>query len=248
MSRALSILFAIICYAIFFATFLYLIIFVGDLNVAPFAPFTVDKGPAVPVASAIFIDVALIALWGVQHSVMARQWFKRAWTKIVPRHLERSVFVLVSSVMLIILFTFWRPVAGTVWSVQGAVAADILWLLFWLGWGTVLISTFLINHFELFGLQQAWDHMRGNEFAPPRFRTPFLYKFVRHPMMLGFFFAFWATPNMTAGHLLLATGMSAYILIAMRYEERDLIAFLGRDYEEYRGRVGMLLPRFRTRA
>ncbi len=248
MSRALSILFAIICYAIFFATFLYLIIFVGDLNVAPFAPFTVDSGPAVPVASAISIDVALIALWGVQHSVMARQGFKRAWTKIVPRYMERSVYVLVSSVMLIILFAFWRPIAGTVWSVHGAVAADILWLLFWLGWGTVLVSTFLINHFELFGLQQAWDHMRGNELAPPRFRTPFLYKFVRHPMMLGFFFAFWATPNMTAGHLLLATGMSAYILIAMRYEERDLVAFLGRDYEEYRGRVGMLLPRFRTRA
>lgn len=248
MSRAASLLFAIFCYAIFFATFLYLIIFVGDLNVAPFAPFTVDRGPTVPVASAVVIDVALIALWGVQHSVMARQGFKRAWTKFVPRYLERSVYVLASSITLMIIFFFWRPIPATVWSVSSPLAHDILFVLFWLGWGTILISTFLINHFELFGLQQAWCHMRGSEFTPPRFRTPFLYKFVRHPMMVGFFFAFWASPQMTAGHLLLAIGMSAYILIALRYEERDLLAYLGRDYEDYRGRVGMLIPRLRNRA
>jgi protein-S-isoprenylcysteine O-methyltransferase Ste14 len=243
MSRALSLLFAVICYAIFFATFLYLIGFVGDFSVLP---KTVDSpATSMVVGAAIIIDIALVALFGVQHSVMARQGFKRAWTKIIPRYIERSVFVLFSSIVLIVMFLFWQPIGNVIWNVQSAMAADVLWVLFWLGWGTILISTFLINHFELFGLQQAWDHLRGNEFAPPRFRTPFLYRWVRHPMMLGFFFAFWAIPQMTAGHLVLAIAMSAYILIALQYEERDLVTFLGPDYENYRSRVGMLIPRLR---
>jgi protein-S-isoprenylcysteine O-methyltransferase Ste14 len=243
MSRALSLLFAVICYAIFFATFLYLIGFVGDFSVLP---KTVDSpATSMGVGAAIIIDIALVALFGVQHSVMARQGFKRAWTKIIPRYIERSVFVLFSSIVLIVMFLFWQPIGNVIWNVQSAMAADVLWVLFWLGWGTILISTFLINHFELFGLQQAWDHLRGNEFAPPRFRTPFLYRWVRHPMMLGFFFAFWAIPQMTAGHLVLAIAMSAYILIALQYEERDLVTFLGPDYENYRSRVGMLIPRLR---
>lgn len=246
MSRPLSLLFAVVCYAIFFATFLYLIGFVGDFAVLP---KTVDvPATSMSVGAAILIDIALVALFGVQHSVMARQGFKRAWTKVIPRYLERSIFVLVSSIVLMVMYLFWQPISTTIWDVQNAAAANVLWALFWLGWGTILISTFLINHFELFGLQQAWDHMRGNEFAPPRFRTPFLYKWVRHPMMLGFFFAFWAIPQMTAGHLILAIGMSAYILIALQYEERDLVTFLGPDYENYRGRVGMLIPRLRSRA
>lgn len=246
MSRPLSLLFAVLCYAIFFATFLYLIGFVGDFMIVPKTVDTPLSGMAT--ATAAIVDVALIALFGVQHSVMARQGFKRAWTRIIPRYVERSVFVLLASVALMAMFLFWQPIGTTIWTVQNAAAMNILWALFWLGWGTVLISTFLINHFELFGLQQAWDHMRGNEFAPPRFRTPFLYKFVRHPLYVGFFLAFWATPQMTAGHLLLAAGMSVYMLIAIRYEERDLIAFHGRDYEDYRGRVGMLMPRLRSRA
>lgn len=246
MTRALSLLFAMLAYAIFFATFLYLIGFVGDFVIIP---KTVDSpATAMATGAAIVIDLALIALFGVQHSVMARQGFKRAWTKIVPRPVERSVYVLLASLVLMVMFAFWQPIQANVWNVTAPVASDILWVLFWLGWGMVLISTFLINHFELFGLQQAWSYCRGREAAPPEFRTPLFYKWVRHPLYLGFFLAFWATPEMTAGHLLLAAGMSVYMLIAIRYEERDLVAFHGRDYEEYRGRVGMLLPRLRSRA
>jgi methanethiol S-methyltransferase len=246
MSRALSLFFAIVCYAIFFATFLYLIGFVGNFPMIPKTVATPASSMA-PAAAGI-IDLALIALFGVQHSVMARQGFKRAWTKVVPRHIERSVYVLITSIVLIVLYLFWQPISGTVWSVQNPVARMILWVLFWAGWGTVLISTFLINHFELFGLQQAWFHTRHRQEQVPQLREPWLYRFVRHPMMLGFFFAFWAIPTMSAGHLLLAAGMSVYILVALHYEERDLVGVFGADYENYRGRVGMLLPRFRSRA
>lgn len=245
MSKAASLLFAVIAYAIFFATFLYLIAFVGNL---PYVPLAVDRGPeASSLGVAIVINVALIALFGVQHSIMARQGFKRAWTRIVPKQAERSFYVLAASAALIALFVFWRPIAGTVWSVEGP-AALALWGLFALGWLIVLLSTFLINHFELFGLQQAWFHTRGREAAPPQFRQPLLYKLVRHPLYSGFFLAFWATPVMTYGHLLLALGMSVYMLIAIRYEERDLVGLFGKDYEEYRGRVGMLTPRMRRQA
>ena len=249
MSRALSLGFAILCYAIFFATFLYLIVFVGDLQFGSVPARTVDSpASTLPVAAAAVIDLALITLFGLQHSVMARQGFKRAWTKIVPKHAERSMYVLLASAALIVMFAFWQAIPATVWEIRAPLVRDVLALLFWVGWATVLVSTFLINHFELFGLQQAWMHLRQRECAPPRFRTPFLYRYVRHPLYLGFFLAFWSTPHMTAGHLLLAVGMSAYMLIAIGHEERDLVAFHGRDYEEYRGRVGMLLPRFRNRA
>ena len=237
--RALFMSFALVAYAIFFATFLYLIAFVGDL---PWVGLTVDRGPSAPVATAVIVDFALIALFGLQHSVMARQGFKRKWTRVVPLPIERSIYVLMASVMLIILFAFWRPIAGDVWYVTGPLGETILWLLFAAGWGIVLLSTFLINHFELFGLQQAWLNLQGREAAPATFRQPLLYKWVRHPLYFGFFLAFWATPHMSYGHLLLAAGLSVYMLIAIRYEERDLIAWFGRDYEEYRGRVGMLIP------
>src|SRR5215210_3753883 len=244
MSRALTLVFAIIAYAIFFATFLYLIVFVGDF---PFSARTVDVGPDASPAAAAAIDVVLIALFGLQHSVMARQGFKRMWMRTVPPPMERSVYVLAASVVLMILFLGWRPIDAIIWNVTSPLIHDLLWAAFWVGWLTVLLSTFLINHFELFGLQQAWFHLRGQEAAPPQFRQPFFYKWVRHPLYLGFFLAFWAAPEMTAGHLLLAAGMSLYMLIAIRYEEHDLVGLFGKDYELYREQVGMLTPRFRRR-
>lgn len=243
--RALFLSFALVAYAIFFATFLYLIGFVGDLAGLP---MTVDRGPAAPLASALIINLALIALFGVQHSVMARQGFKQAWTRTVPKPIERSVYVLFASAALIILFSLWRPIEGVVWDVTNPVAQTILWVLFAAGWGIVLLSTFLINHFELFGLQQAWLHLRGREAAPHMFRQPLLYKWVRHPLYAGFFLAFWSTPHMSYGHLLLAAGMSIYMLIAISYEEKDLISYFGRDYEQYRSKVGMLIPGIGRRA
>jgi protein-S-isoprenylcysteine O-methyltransferase Ste14 len=243
MSKAASLLFALIAYTVFFATFLYLIAFVGNL---PWVPLTVDRGPSVAMGLALLVDAALIALFGLQHSVMARQGFKRAWKRVVPDAAERSFYVLAASAALIILFLFWRPIEGTLWAVDGA-GALVLWALFALGWLIVLLSTFLINHFELFGLQQAWFHASGREAAPPQFRQPFLYKQVRHPLYAGFFLAFWATPQMSYGHLFLALGMSAYMLVAIVYEERDLVGLFGKDYEAYRERVGMLMPRLRGR-
>ena len=245
MSRAATLLFAVAAYAVFFATFLYLICFVGDL---PFAGLTVDRGPEAPVTIAIVINVLLIALFGIQHSVMARQGFKQAWTRIVPVPAERSVYVLIASLILIVLFLFWRPIEGTVWDARGTALEVPLWVAFAAGWGIVLISTFLLNHFELFGLQQAWFHMRGREAEPPKLRQPLFYKYVRHPLYSGFFLAFWATPHMSYGHLLLAAGMSVYMLIAIRYEEHDLVGHYGDEYVRYRQDVGMLTPRLRRQA
>jgi protein-S-isoprenylcysteine O-methyltransferase Ste14 len=239
-------LFAIVAYAIFFATFLYLIVFVGDLS---FAKLTVDVGgPEADPKIAALIDVALIALFGIQHSVMARQGFKRSWTKIVPHAAERSVYVLMASLSLIILFLFWHPITAVVWSISTPVIVDIIWAAFWLGWGIVLLSTFLLNHFELFGLQQAWFNMRGRKAAAPELRQPLFYRWIAHPLYSGFTLAFWATPEMTVGHLLLAIGMTIYMQIAIRYEERDLVAYYGKTYEDYRSGVGMLTPRFRRRS
>ncbi len=245
MSRSLTMLFALVAYAIFFATFLYLIAFVGNIAVVP---RTVDIGPAAPVASAVAIDVALIALFGLQHSIMARQGFKAWWTRVIPAPAERSVYVLMASAALIILMGFWRPIDGMVWSVTNPLGETVLWALFALGWGIVLLSTFLLNHFELFGLQQAWLHMRGRQAEPHQLRQPLFYKWVAHPLYSGFFLAFWATPHMSYGHLLLAAGVSVYMLIAIRYEERDLTNYYGEDYTSYRSGVGMIVPRFGRRA
>ncbi len=244
MSRTLTLIFAIIAYGVFFATFLYLICFVGDLA---FAAKTVDFGPTTPRGLAAIVDILLIILFGLQHSVMARPAFKAWWTRFVPRPAERSVYVLAASLALIILFIGWRPIDTMVWNVTSPLLSDIIWVLFWIGWLTVLVSTFLINHFELFGLQQAWLHFRGREGAPPQLRAPFFYRWIAHPLYSGFFLAFWATPQMTAGHLLLAVGVSIYMLIAIRYEERDLTDLFGEDYRKYRSTVGMLTPRFGRR-
>jgi len=239
MARGLYLLCALVAYAVFFATFLYLIGFVGNL---PGLPRTVDRGPESGLAAAIAVNAGLIALFGLQHSVMARQGFKAAWTRIVPKPIERSLYVLLASLVLILLFWQWRPIPAEVWRVENPAGAMVLWALFGAGWLIVLLSTFLINHFELFGLQQVYLNARGREAAAPRFRTPFFYKLVRHPLYAGFFLAFWATPVMSQGHALLAIGLSAYMLIAIRYEERDLVGLFGEDYEAYRRDVGMLTP------
>lgn len=240
MTRGLYLLFGLLAYAIFFATFLTLIAFTGD---CPAIPWAVDRGPAAALPVAIVIDLALIALFGVQHSVMARQGFKQAWTRTVPEPVERSLYVLLASLCLIVLIVFWRPIPMTIWSVSAPWAVYALWALFGLGWLIVLLSTFLINHFELFGLRQVWAHASGRAIPAPVFRTPLFYKRVRHPLYSGFILAFWATPLMTAGHLLLAAGMTVYILIAIRHEERDLVGLFGKDYEAYRARAGMLIPK-----
>ncbi|MFL6736550.1 MAG: methanethiol S-methyltransferase [Sphingomonas sp.] len=247
MSRTLSLLFAIVCYAIFFATFLYLVAFVGELPV----PQTVDRPPSdLAPAIAAIVDIALVMLFGLQHSLMARPWFKRGWARIVPPVIERSAYVLCASIALLLLFWFWQPIEGTVWMVPATMQwlAYIVMALFWTGFGIVLVSTFLINHFELFGLHQAWLHVMGYETEPPELRQPLFYRWVAHPLYAGFFLAFWATPHMTYGHLLLALALSTYMLIAIRYEEHDLTNVFGEEYRRYRSGVGMLLPRFRRRS
>jgi len=245
MSRSLTMLFAIGCYAIFFATFLYLIVFVGDLALGV---RTVDVGPEAPPMAAAVIDIALITLFGLQHSVMARPAFKARWTRIVPPPAERSVYVLAASIAQMILFIGWHPIPQIVWNVSNSAVKAIIWAIFWIGWATVLISTFLINHFELFGLQQAWFNMRGREAEKPELRQPMFYRWIAHPLYAGFFLAFWAAPEMTLGHLLLALGVSIYMLIAIRYEERDLTDLFGEDYRRYRAGVGGLVPRFGRRS
>lgn len=238
MTRTIYVALAALIYALFFATFLYLIGFVADLAVLP---ATVDRGLAPSGPAAALVDLGLVALFGLQHSAMARQGFKAAWTRIVPEPLERSVYVLTSSIVLLILFALWQPLLTPVWTVGGA-AAILLWVLFAAGWAIVLLSTFLINHFELFGLTQAYSHWRRTSVADPRFRTPLLYRLVRHPLYAGFLIAFWATPAMTVGHVLLAAGLSAYVLIAIRLEERDLGRLFGDDYAAYQASTGMLVP------
>lgn len=242
--RALYLAVAAVAYAIFFATFLYLIGFVSDL---PFLALTVDRGPLTAPIAAGVIDLVLIALFGVQHSVMARRGFKEAWTKVVPPALERSVYVVASSLVLIVLFVLWHPIAGDVWRVTGA-GAMVVWAVSGVGWAIVLFSTFLINHFELFGLMQVYRHWRGRTAADPRFRQPMFYKLVRHPLYSGFLIAFWAAPAMTFGHALLALGMTVYVVIAIRYEERDLIDLFGPEYAAYQASTGMLVPGIGKRA
>lgn len=239
MTRMLYLLFGILAYIIFFGTFLYLIAFLGNL---PWAPRTIDDGPQASLAAALVIDSALIALFGLQHSVMARHGFKRAWTRLVPEPVERSAYVLIASLVLILLFAFWRPIPAAVWRVEHAFGEAVFWAIFALGWLTVLVTTFLLSHFELFGLKQVWLNLKSAAAAPPQFRQPFLYRIVRHPLYSGFFLAFWATPAMSQGHLLFAAGMSIYMLIAIRYEERDLVDLFGDEYEGYRRQVGMLAP------
>lgn len=242
MSRLLIMIYSAAVYAVFFATFLYLIAFVGDL---PFVPVTVNRGgELLPLGMAMATNVGLIALYGLQHSGMARSGFKRVLTKVVPPAAERSTYVLASSLVLLLLFNLWAPVPEVLWDVDG-IGAALLWALFAAGWGIVLLSTFLINHFELFGLQQAWFNLRARDAGDPIFRTPLLYQVVRHPIYLGFFLAFWSVPTMTVSGLTFAAGMSIFMLIGIQLEERDLVAMFGQRYEAYRAQAGMLIPRYR---
>ena len=237
-TRFLTLSYGVISYLAFLAAFLYAIGFVGGIGVAR----TVDDGVAAPIGQAVTVNLLLLALFAVQHSVMARPAFKRWWTRIVPPPVERATFVLLASSVLFLLYWQWRTMPTVVWQVTSPAAKYALWALFWLGWATVLAATFMISHFELFGLRQAYLAWRQRPHTDTGFRTPLLYRLVRHPLMLGFIIAFWAAPTMTTGHLLFAMGTTGYILIAVQLEERDLVAALGTQYREYRRRVPMLLP------
>ena len=230
-------------YLIFLGTFLYAIGFIGNFGV----PTTLDGVPSGPLGIAVAIDVGLLGLFAMQHSVMARKWFKDWWTRIVPKPLERSTYVLFSSLALILLFWQWRPLGGVVWSIEDPLAQFILRGLFAFGWGLVLVSTFLINHFDLFGLRQAWLYLLDRPYTALRFGTPGPYRLVRHPLYVGWLFAFWSTPTMTLAHLLFSVATTAYILIAIQLEERDLVREHGDSYQDYRRSVPMLIPFSRRR-
>jgi len=238
MAGMASILYGVIAYLLFLGTILYAIAFVGNLPV----PKTIDSGVAGPLVPALIVDTLLLGLFAIQHSVMARPAFKRWWTRFVPEAVERTTYVLLASLTLVALYGHWRPILEPVWSVSDPAGAAVLQAIFWTGWAVVFISTFLINHFELFGLRQVYARLRGRTLPPPVFKAPYFYKRVRHPIYLGFLLAFWATPSMTAGHLLFAVATTGYILIGIYLEERDLIALFGDQYRRYRAQVSMLIP------
>jgi protein-S-isoprenylcysteine O-methyltransferase Ste14 len=238
MGGLVSVLYGSVAYTLFLGTILYAIAFVGGLPV----PKTIDSGAPGPLPLALIVNTALLGLFAVQHSVMARPAFKRWWKAIVPDSVERSTYVIFSSLALVLLFWQWQPMPPPIWSVTDPTGVVFLRVVFWAGWALVFLSTFLINHFELFGLRQVWCRLTGKTLPPPAFRTPSLYRHVRHPLYLGFLLAFWSTPVMTMGHLLFAAATTGYILIAIQLEERDLIAIFGDRYRRYREQVSMLIP------
>jgi protein-S-isoprenylcysteine O-methyltransferase Ste14 len=238
MAGLFSLIYALVVYVLFVGTFLYLIAFSGDFIV----PKTIDSGVAGPVGHAIAIDLALLGIFAAQHSIMARRGFKRWWASFVPEAVERSTYVLAATLALIVVAWHWQPIPEPlVWKVEGA-AATAMWAVFCLGWGVVLLSTFLLDHFQLFGLQQAALRFTGETLPEPNFRTPLMYRYVRHPLYLGFVLAFWSVPTMTAGHLLFSAGGTGYILLGIWFEERDLVHQFGDAYRRYRAQVGMLVP------
>lgn len=237
-ARLAAFLYGLVCYAIFLVTFLYACGFVGNFVV----PRSIDSVPTTTWIHALLIDAALLGVFGIQHSVMARQGFKNWWTRFVPKPIERSTYVLFSSLCLIALFYLWRPIGGSIWNVTNPSGMTICYALFAFGWLLVLATTFLINHFDLFGLRQVWLYLQGTEYTQLRFATPGPYQYVRHPLYVGWFFAFWSTPTMTVTHLVFALITTVYILVAIQFEERDLLDSYGQVYADYLRQVPMLVP------
>ncbi len=238
MKKLLAFVYGVLAYVLFLGTFLYAIAFVGNLPV----PITVDKGNSASTISAIVIDAMLLGFFAVQHSVMARYEFKQRWTRVVTWYLERSTYVLAATIALALLLWQWRPIPGIVWDLRGTAVGSVLSVTFWIGWAILLLSTFLIDHFELFGLEQVWIYVKGREFHRPEFRTPLFYQWVRHPIYLGFLIAFWSAPAMTIGHLLFSIATTGYLLVGIYFEEKDLVRTYGDAYLEYKRQVPMLIP------
>jgi methanethiol S-methyltransferase len=238
MGKVLAFVYGIVAYALFFVSFVYAVGFVGNFVV----PKSIDSGPVGPTGIALVIDAALLMLFAVQHSGMARRGFKRWLTRWVPQPIERSTYVVLASSSLLLLYALWRPVPTVIWQVTSPVGVDLLWGLFAFGWLFAFVSTFMIGHFDLFGLNQVWLNLRGRMHPPDAFRSPVFYRMIRHPIMTGFFIAFWSTPFMSGGHLLFSIATTGYILVAVQLEERDLIAMLGDEYRRYRGRVPAFIP------
>jgi protein-S-isoprenylcysteine O-methyltransferase Ste14 len=243
MQKMSAFIYGVLSYTVFFISFLYAIGFVGNIVV----PKGIDSGPETTLPESLIVNLILLGLFAVQHTIMARPAFKKWWTGIIPEPIERSTFVLVASLLLLLLYWQWRPMTGPVWNVEHSVGIMILTAFFWLGWIMVLLSTFMIDHFDLFGLRQVYLPLVKKEYSGIKFKTIMLYKFVRHPIMLGFIIAFWATPHMTTGHLLFAGMTTIYILIGLQFEEHDLKIAIGPDYEDYSRRVPMLIPCIKKR-
>lgn len=238
MKRISAFMYGILSYLIFFGSFVYLILFTGDILV----PKTVNTGVASSWGEALLVNLGLIFLFGLQHTVMARKSFKKWWATIIPKPIERSTYVLFSSFAILLLLWLWKPMTGTIWNVESNWGSLILQWAFWLGWLILFLSTWMIDHFNLFGLKQVWNYMKKNNQNPPEFMEPGFYKYVRHPLMLGFLIAFWATPHMTVGHLVFSTGMTLYIFVGVYFEEKSMMRRFGDDYQEYKERVPKFIP------
>lgn len=243
-ARVAAFVYGLVCYAIFFVTFLYAIGFIGNFVV----PKSIDSVAMMPIWQALLVNIGLLGLFGLQHSAMARQEFKAQWTKIVPKSVERSTYVLFSSLCLITLFYFWQPLGITIWQVNNPIFRNLLYAGFGFGWLIILASTFLINHFDLFGLRQVYLYLRGQDYSPLQFVTPGPYNYVRHPLYVGWLLTFWSTPTMTIAHLVFAVVTTVYILIGIQLEERDLVKMHGQAYVDYRDRVPMLIPFRRSKS